>query len=146
MPWHPVAVHFPIALLSFALVVDLAALMRRRPAWHRLAYALLVAGTLGAAIAVVTGNAAAAPFRESALAAAIQDHEDRGSLAFLAFLVTAMGRLPLFLRRRDGGWALRLWIAAAAVGVSLVGLTSYHGGRLVYDHGVGVRLPAVPGN
>ena len=59
--WHPLIVHFPIALLTFSLIVDLAALLAKRPAWHPVAYALLVAGTVAATAAVISGNAAAAP-------------------------------------------------------------------------------------
>lgn len=137
MPWHPMAVHFPIALLSVAFVVDVAALVGRRDAWHRFAYVLLVAGTLGAGVAVVTGNMAAVDFRETTVAAAVQDHEDYATLAAVLFLAVSLGRLPLHLRR-TGGRVLRLWVAVAAAGLVLLSVASCHGGRLVYELGVGV--------
>ena len=52
MLWHPIIVHFPLALLAFALAVDLAALVRGHPGWHRFAYAAWAAGTVAAALAV----------------------------------------------------------------------------------------------
>ena len=52
MPWHPIFIHYPIALLTTAVLVDAASLLCRRETWHRVAYALLVAGTVGAAASV----------------------------------------------------------------------------------------------
>ncbi len=147
MPWHPVFLHFPIALLTTAVVVDAAALLCRRPNWQPGAYALLLAGTVGAAASVFTGNADAVAYRQADVAAAIQDHEDLGTATFLLFLLMLLGRLPDVLRagRRGsiqppgqaGRRAAWLWLAVGVVGLVLLYLTSHHGGELVYQHGVG---------
>lgn len=139
MPWHPVLLHFPIALLTAAVTVDAAALLWRRPNWQRGAYALLVAGTVGAAAAVLSGNADASAYRQTDVAAAIQDHEDLGTATLLLFLIMVLGRLPGILRPRQHRWAPWLWLAAGLLGLVLLYLTSYHGGGLVYERGVGVR-------
>ena len=52
---HPLVVHFPIALLLTAVLLDLAALVLRRPGLHRIALWNLSLGALGAGIAVLTG-------------------------------------------------------------------------------------------
>ena len=136
--WHPLVVHFPIVLLCTSVVVDLFALIRHREQWHRFAYALLVAGLLSSLVAVITGTEAALPYRsQSALADLIQQHEDFGSFVFIVFLATALGRLPLFLQR-TAGWPLTMWIAVAGGGCVLLWWTSFYGGALVYEHGVGV--------
>ena len=138
--WHPYIVHFPIVLLPLSLVFDLAALVKGRPTWHTAAYCLLVAGTVAAAAAVISGNAAATPHRETdVVAAAIERHEDSGSLVLIAFIAVALGRLPLQLRQRTTGWPLKAWLAVAAAGCVLVWRTSLLGGDLVYEYGVGVR-------
>ena len=137
MPWHPMFVHFPIALLTAAVLVDVAALICCRQTWHRVAYALLVAGTVAAAASVVSGTADAGAYRQTEVAAAIQDHEDLGTATFLLFLVMVLGRLPGILRPAAEGrrW---VWVVAGVAGLVLLYLTSYHGGLLVYDEGVGV--------
>ena len=143
MPWHPFLIHFPIALLTAALVIDAVALLWGRETWHRIAYVLLVAGTVGAAASVVSGNADAAGYRQSEVAAAVQDHEDLGTVTFLLFLVVVLGRLPRILRPQADArkW---LWMVPGVVGLVLLYLTSYDGGELVYHQGVGVVMPASP--
>ena len=143
MPWHPVAVHFPVALLCAALVFDLAGLLWQRAQWHRTAWVLLLAGTLGAAAAVLTGNLDAADYRQSAAAEAIQRHEDLGTVTFLLFIVVTLGRLPHMLRPEGEDRRLRLWIGLAAIGVGLLMWTAQQGGELVYDLGVGVRATGI---
>ena len=138
MPWHPTAVHFPIALLTGAVAVDAAALLMRRGDWHRIAYGLLTAAALGAAVAVVTGNVDAADYRQTQLAAQIQAHEDLGTINFIWLLVMVLGRMPAMLGRpvhRYSGW---VWLAAGVAGMLLTILTGARGGELVYDLGVGV--------
>ena len=132
-------VHFPIALLTLSVVVDLAALLGRRRSWHRMAYGLIVAGAVSAAAAVISGNDAAVPYRDSGLADVVEEHEDYATIVLVTFLATSLGRLPLFLRSRHG-WPLNLWIAVAFAGCCLLWLTSLHGGELVYEHGVGVQV------
>ena len=144
--WHPLIVHFPIALLTASVVVDLLALARRQMQWHRFAYGLLVAGLLTTSAAVITGTGDALPHRDGELAELIEQHEDLGSVVFLVFLATALGRLPLFLQRR-GGRPLTMWILLGAGGCVLLMWTSHYGGELVYEHGVGVAGvggPTVP--
>ena len=151
MPWHAVAVHWPIALVVFAVAVDLAALVRGRPAWHGYAWITHAVGTVGAGVAVVTGNLAAAAYRQAPAAAAVQDHEDWATVAFLLCLVTALGRLPGVLRDRRAGATGRsghppqsphLWIAVAVVAAGLLLAAGHRGGILVYELGVGVSAGA----
>ena len=137
--WHPMIVHFPIALLTLSVVVDLAALLGRRRSWHRMAYGLIVVGAVGAAAAVISGNDAAVPYRDSGLADVVEEHEDYATIVLVTFLATSLGRLPLFLRSRHG-WPLNLWIAVAFAGCCVLWLTSLHGGELVYEYGVGVQV------
>ena len=144
--WHPLIVHFPIALLSMSPVVDLAALLTRRPSWHAVAYALLATRTVAAAAAVISGNAAAAPHRDNeVIGGLVERHEDSGSLVLLLYLVATVGRLPLQLRATTSGWQLKLWLVVAVAGCVLLWRTSALGGSLVFDYGVGVTQEAAEG-
>ena len=139
MPLHPIVVHFPMALLAFGFCLDAAGLVARRP-WHRLGYLLLLAGTAGAMAAVITGNIAAADFRASMHAAAIQQHEDYATLSLLLYLASALGRLPAVLRGGDAGLS-PVWLAVGAVALGLLFAAGLQGGALVYERGIGVRRP-----
>ena len=141
MDWHPLVIHFPIALWPVGFLVDLAAWARRREEWHGFAYILQALATVGMLVAVLTGNAAAVIYRDDVrVADLIQRHEDLATLALLIFLVTLLGRLPLHLQGRLGDWKLKGWILAAGVGAVLMGTTAHLGGELVYGQGVGVKV------
>ena len=145
VPWHPMLVHFPLALLPLSFAVDVVGWASRRPRWHRSAYGLLLLGTLGAVAAVLSGNAAAAAYRgEETVLAAIERHEVLATPTLLLLLAIALGRLPLFLRD-DGsgqspGWPLKAWVVVAGLGCALLWQTGLSGGELVYRHGVGVQV------
>ena len=140
MSWHPWIVHFAIALIPVGVLIDLAAVILRRPAWHTAGYTMLLLGTAAAAGAVITGNQAALPYRnDGAVSGLVQRHEDWGSASFVLFLAILLGRLPLQLRGRTGGWALRFLVIAALAGCGILFTASLYGGELVYRHGVGVQ-------
>lgn len=140
-PLHPILVHFPIALLSTAILFEaLGALLGRdffRPAttW------LLGLGVLGGILATVAGfwneeAAEAAGVPETA----IERHEN------LALLTLAVFAVLLGMRWLRG----RRWIperpavffSIALVGLALLGATGYFGGDLVYRYGAGVERAA----
>ena len=139
MDWHPLVVHYPIALWPLGFAVDLVAWVAKREEWHGFAYLLQALGAVAALAAVLSGNEAAVPYRnEGGVQALIERHEDLATLTLVLFLVVVLGRLPLHLQKRMCGWKLRAWILAAGVGSGLVWLTGHHGGELVYEQGVGV--------
>lgn len=139
MDWHPLIVHYPIALLPLSPLCDLAALWLRRRDGHHLAYGLLVLGTLAACAAVLSGNAAAAGQWQGEAAVQVSAHEDLATWTLLLALGTALGRLPLHLKGQLSGWPLYMWIGVGLLVGVLVAWTGYHGGELVYVHGIGVK-------
>ena len=141
MPWHPAVVHFPIVLLLLAVSIDVLALLTGRPGWHRTTWRLLVAGTLGALAAVLTGDASAADYRDAGrIGGLVQDHEDAATVCLLLFAITCMGRLPLALGRHQTRRWLPYWVALSVAAAALLIWTSDLGGQLVFRHGIGVRV------
>lgn len=134
--WHPAIVHFSIVLLPLSVVVDLLALAGRP--YHGLAYGLFVGGVVGALAAVLSGDAAAAVHRQSSAAALIERHEDLATAGLLLALATGLARLPLQLRGQTDGWQLKACIVVAGAVSALVWWSAYWGGKLVYEHGIGV--------
>lgn len=139
---HPAAVHFPIALLSLGLATAAWAARRGEPSWiPEAASWLLWMGTASAWIAMGLGLLAEekAPHVPSAW----QTLNEHKKLAYWTVgLFTALSLWRLAMRR---GWVpgtrrwaltfLAAWAAAAGVLIS----TAYHGGELVFTHGMGVR-------
>jgi len=145
---HPALVHFPIALLMTAAIFDAACLVFRGSLWlDRAATALLILGGVGLGAAYLTGQRAvelADPITGTAQGI-LAEHKDLALLtigaatAALLFklLVTWLGRFDL--RVQIGIFRLVALILVFGT-VFLLGLTAYHGGQLVYDHGIGVNL------
>lgn len=143
-PLHPAVVHFPIAFLLAGAVLACAAIFIRRWAW--IAAALLMAGALGAVVAVTTGEIERS--EEIAVPAgkgrevlnAHENHGERARNAGVAAAVLASAAAG-WGKRRLAGRALAVAAAvlalAAAREVVAAGKT---GGELVYHHGVGLRF------
>lgn len=137
---HPVLVHFPIALISVAAFFHLAAIVMKGKSCATpcavLAHATL---WLGAAAALP-----AAFFGWQAFGSV--NHDAAGHAAMLVHRAWALGTLLVLVMltawdvRRSTVDALpRAWFAGAVIGAwGLVAVTAWHGGELVYRHGVGV--------
>ena len=138
---HPLLIHFPIALLVSAVVVDLVAVVARHELARRAATWLLLAGTAFLPLTYWTGRHAsdrvASPFPRAE--AVMAEHADLAWWTLWVFITLAVFRLVLATRDRLQG---RLHIAFAGLLVAatiLLGVTADHGGQLVFDLGVGVR-------
>lgn len=146
--FHPLAVHFPIALLFTAVLFDVLCLALRRQRWlDPAATSLYVLGTIGAAAAWWTGTQASTTMWDAsgAAQAAMADHESLGLLTLIAFTVVTVLRVVVArTSRRDKVTrfaTLRLLaLAAALAALILLVSTAHKGGELVYGHGMGVTV------
>ncbi len=115
---HVVVIHFPIALLALAPFFDIGCLVFRSRVWlDRTAAALYVIGTIGAGAAYLGGHRRCA--------------------------ARDLARLGVFwLARHDRRVTIGIFrlaaIPIAIAGLLVLALTADRGGRLVYQHGVGV--------
>jgi uncharacterized membrane protein len=138
---HPLVIHFPIALLIVAVMADLVDTAVGRPAWLAPACtALYVLGAIGAGVASVTGQQAADTVLMSGMAHSIVGAHRTWALATtFYFAVLAIVRVALSFKGTPPGRGFRILLLVAAI-IGVVGLqqTAERGGRLVYEHGVGV--------
>ena len=140
--FHPLVVHFPIALLCTAVGLDVVgwALGCNR-SLRFAATALYVLGTLAIVAAYVTGRAAAKTVWLPGMAhAAVKEHWDWAFRTVWFFTILTAVRLVLLWRvRADPRPALiALLTVVGLLGVVLLGETGDRGGRLVYQRGVGI--------
>lgn len=149
---HAAVVHFPVALLLTALLLDLAALCLRRVVWlDRAALLLWLLGWIGTCAAFLSGHRAADALNGLSGAAdlALWEHADLALYTLVAFtVVIALRLLAARLEQTHQATrpsALRLVVLVLAiVAQALVITTADHGGALVYRHGVAVQRPASP--
>lgn len=146
--WHPIFVHFTVALLSIATVFFLLARFgvpeRLRGQWRTVAYWNLWAGVAISVLTVIAGwDAFNTVKHDDPSHEAMIEHRNWAIVTFLYFGVVAT-------------WAWRIaradkpvpaaFLAAMVVGAGLVTSTAWHGGELVYRHGLGVMsLPKAEG-
>jgi uncharacterized membrane protein len=141
---HPAVVHFPVALLSVAVVADLLALVVRGQGWlYRTAALLWGFGGLGAWAAVEAGEEAAHSLVHLPphVVEHLSQHSDWGHYTLYVAGALALLRLALAWWDRDfRQTALRvLHLAAGVVAVGMVFYTADLGGGLVFEHGVAVE-------
>ncbi len=133
---HPLIVHFPIALLLAAVLLDLLALALRRPGLHRVALWNLSLGTVGAAVAVLTGLQVEDIAKHSfEIWKVLELHKRLG----ITTLILGIMALALRLRYRDQ-LSPRLRLLSLIIMLAMTGTLAYGaflGGRLVYEFGVG---------
>jgi uncharacterized membrane protein len=150
---HPIIVHFPVALLLFAPLLIVAAMLAGK-GWKPLAIAaflVLACGLLGAVLSVLSGEAAesAAEVNRAAYAT-LEEHEELAELTRNLFIgITAAFALIIALGigwKRFGrrGYVIcsLLLLLPYAYGALTLAKTAHRGGLLVHHYGV--RAPLVP--
>ena len=139
--WHPLVIHFPIALLFAAVGIDLVALGVRRASWlRRTAATLYVLGAVAAVAAWRTGEAAARGLQLPATTKELLSaHQEWGERTLWVFGILGIVRLAAEWRGLTARVSVHLPLfLAGALGLVVVNETGEHGGQLVYQHGVGV--------
>jgi uncharacterized membrane protein len=139
--WHPLVVHFPIALVLVATALLLAARLLRN---HSLAETAATVGTwnlclgaVAALFALATGLGAVLDLDVSAAThQAISVHVKWAMLTTLLLVLLALWRGAGTASRSRPSW-LFLMVLLAASGALI--FTGYRGGKNVFEYGVGVR-------
>ncbi len=139
---HPLVVHFPIALLVVAALVDAIALaVRKTYPWVRAsAVGLYALGALGAAVAFLTGRDASDELDLPAQAlTTLNAHADWAEYLVWFAGLYALVRVVALRTDRERRLAVHLPLAALGlVSLFLVQQTAERGGQMVYQYGVAV--------
>jgi len=139
--WHPLVVHFPIALVLSATALLLAARLLRN---ESLAATVATVGTwnlcLGAAaalFALATGLGAVLDLHVSAAVhQAISVHVKWAMLTTLLLVLLAVWRGAGSASRSRPSWIFLIVLIAASFTLSY---TAYRGGKNVFEYAVGVK-------
>src|SRR5213592_3571119 len=144
--YHPVIVHFAIALLILGVIFRWISLTGRAPFTGPAAATLLILGAVAALLAVQSGtDAHGVVERIPGARQAVMDHEDAGEWARDIFLVVALLEIIALAtgRRRVQVARVALWGSALVgiPGVAAIFKAAARGGDLVYGYagGVGTR-------
>jgi len=130
--FHPMMVHFPIAIVTIGFIADLASLFFKKETWlQKSALWLLIFGTLAALAAVITG----ALFTSEMSGSAGEVRETHEMFAFItlgALVVTSVFKIIVHNKPTVTlKWVAFLLYAIATLSVSITG---FFGGTLVYNY------------
>jgi uncharacterized membrane protein len=143
-PVHPALVHFPLALWSASWVWDLLGAWTGSTVWWETGFWCLVAGSVMALPAAVTGLMDLAALERTPAEDTAMRHMLTMGGAFAAYVTALMlraGTAP------PEGWRLYTGLALSSAGLALLALGGWYGRRMVYEYGAGrsTEPPGRPG-
>jgi uncharacterized membrane protein len=130
-PLHPMLVMIPVGLWVFSLICDLAYLWGvGNPNWAMVAFYTMMGGVIGAIIAAVPGFIDMFSLPER-LQRTAKIHMSINLAVVVLYLINAWMRL-------SGVWdVLPVWLSALSV--TLLMVSGWLGGKMVYEHGVALQ-------
>jgi uncharacterized membrane protein len=143
---HAALNDLPAALLPVSVLLDLLGIVFKRESLKAAAFWTLVVGVLGAGAAILSGLLAedVAPHSEQAHVI-METHKTLALIVLGIFGILAVWRI---LRR--GVWSEKeqpVALTAGVIGVAILVYTATLGGKLMFDHAVGIptaRLEQIP--
>ncbi|WP_332715556.1 DUF2231 domain-containing protein [Pelagibacterium mangrovi] len=133
-PIHAMMVHFPIALVFATLGADIFYWWSGDPFWVR-------AGIWSAGFAFWFGIAAGiAGTAELVLVPGIRGRVGSWTHAIAAMALLAIAGTNWGVRLTDPDAVLPLGLALSVLAGIFTGLAGWHGGKLVFDHGIGIMV------
>lgn len=134
-PLHPMLIHFPVAALIALVATDVAWLVSGDPFWARAGLWLAGVGAGGGWIASLLGAA------DLLLVERIREKITAWCHAVIAVMMLSLASLNWAMRYREGAEQLTAWeLYLSVLTAGTISLAAYLGGRLVYEHAVGVEL------
>jgi uncharacterized membrane protein len=134
LPIHPKLVHFPIALFSTALILDILSRVFRKESLHEAAVVIYVVGALFTPIVVLAGL-----WEQQRLNLHHPVLEQHKLFGFITMWVS-LTSLPVlwFLKKRSVKVFRIVFTSLLLYLATLVTATGYFGGKMVYEYGAGV--------
>jgi uncharacterized membrane protein len=137
---HPLAVHYPIALLTACVPLYLLGWIFHRESLESIALWLLAMGAVGAAVAAYTGlNAGESVMVAPSVRIHILEYHERLMLAvlFLSIVLSGWGLLARPMPRRGRAF----FVLGLLVMVALLVKGTDYGGWMVFGYNAGGSLP-----
>ena len=131
--FHPMMVHFPIALVTFGYIAELGSIFIKKELYlSKISIYLLVFGTLSAIAAYVTGQLFTADM--SGAAADVKEWHETFALITLGLLLITSAFRSYYCYKGDCNKFKWLVFALYSTATVTVSITGYLGGTLVYNY------------
>ena len=138
--WHPVFVHFTVALFSistlFYLLSHLVANTELKSQWQMVARWNLWMGALITVLTVAAGwQAYNTVDHDTVSHAAMTDHRNWAMGSFIFFSLLALWSVTLHRAGKAGSW---VFIGLLIIATGILTSTAWRGGEVVFRYGLGV--------
>ncbi len=134
---HAMLTALPVALLTTAVLFELASFLLKKESLRLMSRTLLLIGVVGAAAALGAGLEAEDHIDHGpAMHAVIEEHQQLAYYTMGIFAVVAIWRLAR--ERRMGRGERGVVLAISLAGLGVLAATGHHGGELVFEHAAGV--------
>jgi uncharacterized membrane protein len=130
---HPLFVHFPIAFLLGAGLVEIIALLRRKALGGPAASAMLICALVGSLVAVPLGWLNASTSNHPGAEKLVEYHRWAG-VATLAITVVALG-LMIWLKNSRTRVLATIYLVVLLLAVGAAIITAHWGGEIIYGEG-----------
>ena len=136
--WHPLFVHFPIALLFTAVGLDVFGYVRKDEKALWAGNAVLILGTVGVLFTFITGNFAEIWAARSMIPQdPLKQHESFATIASWSFI--ALVAIRSFLQTNPNPKVFRAYLICSFGALFALYKTGSQGGKLVYKYAAGVK-------
>jgi uncharacterized membrane protein len=138
--FHPMLVHFPIALLIVGFLADITGeFYKKEKCLHKMGFILQILGTLGVIAAFITGdNFTNWEAFQGATKDAFELHQDAAILTIWIAIVAVIVRILIMMMQRFSGWTKWLTLFLYLAAVVAIGYTGLMGGNLVLSFLMGI--------
>lgn len=136
--FHPMLVHFPIAIITIGFLFDLVALFfKKEPCLSKTGYWLTMIGMVGAIAAFSSGHLFTDPM-EGEAGVVLERHELFATITLIAIVVTAIFRTLIIYFGKVTKNTIYLSLLLFFIAMVCVSITGYLGGSLVIDYMIGL--------
>ncbi len=137
--FHPMMVHFPIALLVVGFLFDVIALFVKNPCFSKSGFILQLLGTLGVIASFATGDWFTGwQSFSGATKVAFELHQDAAVLTLWLSIVSLLFRIFVLLMKRTNTWLKWVVLLLSLLTVAAIGQTGFYGGNLVLNFLMGI--------
>jgi len=141
--FHPIVVHFPIALFIVYSLLEFLGLYFKEKNYERIIMIILGIGLLFAVWGVMTGDKALEIAKNHLTPQQIEiasAHESFATISLFYYASLFFIKFFLLVKKKFEGVIKYVYLVLVIIGIIFIYLTGYYGGQLVFDYGVGTRL------
>lgn len=132
--FHPMIVHFPIALITIGFLADLINLFfKKEQCLSKIGFYLMILGALSAIIAYFTGEFFTANMSGEA-GKLKETHEIFAKITMFSVAIGALVRIYITAKKQENSNLKWLVFILYAISMVAVGITGFMGGTLVYNY------------